>query len=130
LWSEAAVIIKERDPSKDLPKEEARLRKILEISSGSGMQALNRTGHFIRPESQEGTPLHYLISGGLEPTQLGKDAHLEGVKGEGDDADFEYLQWAWIEGWDNEFTNTGFEALRTPPGDVPPIPEAKKPQSS
>jgi hypothetical protein len=131
LWSVAAVIIKERDLSKDVLKEETRLRKLLEISSGSGMQALNRKGNFIRPKSsQQGTPLHYYIYGGREPTQLGQDASLEGVKGIGDDAKFEYQQWAWINEWDNELKKAGFETLSTPPSDVPPIPEAKEPQSS
>ncbi len=137
FWSEAAVLIKEKDPLQVLPKHEDRLKKILVISSGAGMQAMNRKGNFRRPNEKEslgeGTLLHYYFYDGDEPEQLAKDASLKGVKVDNDDAKLEYQQWAWINKWDSEFCDkAGFEALGTPPPpvDVPTIPKAKEPHSS
>jgi hypothetical protein len=134
FWSEADIFMK-YNPPQDPPKDDdlkARLRKIIEISSGAGMEALIREGYFRRPEDrkkapQKDTPLHYYIYGSPEPTRLAQDAHLEEVKGSGDDVEREYQQWAWVESWDKKFSEEeGFKLLENPPKDVPDVPDKLK----
>lgn len=143
--SEATVLGKP-----DLPKDESskvRLREIMEISCGAGMQALNREGNFRRPDDnknlQKGTLLYYYLGGDSDskPSPLGQDAHFDKGKtnGSGPDADLEYKQWGWVDECDNEFkkkvtsmpssSQPLFEALRNPPKTVP-LPPSPKPKRS
>jgi len=142
FWSEAAILmenLKAKDPLFATPKDEdlkARLKTIIAISSGAGMQALNRDGCFRRPSSkkdphpQKNTLLHYYIYGPEPtlpiPTQLAQDAHLKDIEqveeGQGPEAKMEYQQWAWVEDWDNKFKEVYYEALKSAPIKVPTVP--------
>lgn len=140
--SEADALLSENDPLKDLPNDEIsknRLKEIVgELSSGAGMEGLNRKGYFRRPDNKElpkdSTPLHYYLWGGEKPEQLKPDAQLQGVNGEGSEALREYQEWAWVAIWDKRFMKTpvrfypqilrrwrqiGFQALEKPPAKLP-----------
>jgi hypothetical protein len=121
FWSEAASLLMNKDPPKD-PKavlneaSKGRLKRLLADSAGAGMQALNRQGWFIRS-------LYYYIDDKGKPDAPGKDARLEGVNGTGERAEVEYLQWRWVERWDNEFRkNKRFEELKEPTITIPRLP--------
>jgi hypothetical protein len=129
FWSEAADLLMKEDPPKDPKKalndkaSKERLKSLLTDSAGAGMQALNRQGWFTRS-------LHYYIGDNkYKPDAPGKDAHLEGVNGIGPLAEFEYLQWAWSDGWDITFNKQceegweqGFKELEKPTTPEPKLP--------
>ena len=80
-----------------------RFVDVINTTRGKGMTALGRPGWFTPPKTPEPkTPFSYVLSNETRFDDLEPDDELKDIRGSGSAAVKEWLEWRWINAWDNE----------------------------